>query len=66
MESRRRGDVVILYENGDHWVKKTPQATFEVYKNGVTCAERVASIGYKGPEGFKRAKDEADRREAKR
>lgn len=58
----------ILYEKGNHYVVaerfgNSKSTGFAVYKNGITCATRCASIGYSGEEGFQRAKKECDRRE---
>ncbi|WP_339548600.1 hypothetical protein, partial [Pseudomonas sp. RA_35y_Pfl2_P32] len=52
----------LLYEVGDFYVIRTAKGGFEVYRNGVTAAERVAQIGYKGENGLARAKAEADKR----
>lgn len=61
----------ILYENGPFWVKAAEFGTgrlrpkskgYEVYKNGVTHAKRVAIIGFAGEKGLARAKAEADKR----
>lgn len=62
-----------LYENGRHFVVAAEFGTgrfkpkskgFEVYQSGVTCARRVAIIGFEGAEGFERAKAECDKRES--
>jgi len=52
----------ILHEAGDYWVKRVARG-FEVYRNGLTHAVRVASVGDgPGPRlGIERAKAEADR-----
>ena len=54
----------ILYSNGPLWVTRGQKSGkgFEVYQDGVTCAKRVAFIGYEGQAGLDRAKAEADRR----
>ncbi len=58
----------ILYENGDFWVCKEQFGTgndgYAVYKNGITCSTRVARIGYRGREGFKKAVKICDKRAA--
>lgn len=54
----------ILYEAGDYWVcrERFGQSDgYAVYKNGLTHSTRVASIGFSGEEGLRRAKAEADR-----
>ena len=55
----------ILYQVGPFTVR--PEAFklskgFAVYRDGPVVALRVATIGYAGPEGLKRAIAEADRR----
>ncbi len=56
----------ILYEIGRFWVCHEQFGAgndgFAVYKTGVTCSVRVASIGYRGNEGLKKAIFEADKR----
>ncbi len=52
----------IKFEQGDYWVCETDNKTYEVYRNGITHAERVAIIGYKGDEGLTKAKAEIERR----
>jgi hypothetical protein len=51
----------ILYEVGDYWVCAELHGTgrfkpktigFAIYKNGVTHATKVATIGYSGKEGL--------------
>jgi len=54
----------VVFESADHFVTKKGKG-FEVYKIGVTCATRVAVIGYSGDEGLSRAKREILRREEK-
>ena len=56
-----------LYEIGDYHVRSerfgnSKSTGFAVYEAGITCARRVACIGFSGDEGFQRAKKEADRR----
>jgi len=61
-------ETMILYENGDYWVKKEifgKTSGYAVYKNGLTHSVRVASIGYEGVKGFERAKAEVDKRAQK-
>jgi hypothetical protein len=54
----------ILYTNWPFWVVRGQKSGkgFEVYKDGATCAQRVAVIGYEGQVGLNRAKAEADKR----
>jgi hypothetical protein len=52
----------ILLEKYNYYIIPTAKGGFEVYKNGVTTATRVAQIGYRGDEGFQRAKAEIERR----
>ncbi len=55
----------ILYERADFYVcaeRFGQKSGFAVYRNGVTAATRVASIGFEGERGLKRAIEEADRR----
>lgn len=56
----------ILFELGEYWVRGTPKGGFEVMRNRVTHAERVAQIGYKGERGMQRAIDECKRRDGVR
>lgn len=60
-----------IYQNGRFWVcceeygsgRLRPKTKgYAVYEDGVTCAKRVAQIGYSGTEGFNRAVAECDRR----
>lgn len=51
----------ILYEAGRYYVIRATKG-FEVYRNGTVVAERCAIVGYEGPQGFARARAEADRR----
>ena len=51
----------ILYQNGLFWVCTTKRG-YEVYRDNNTHAVRVASIGYPGAEGLRRAIAEADKR----
>jgi hypothetical protein len=51
----------ILYENGKFWVC-AENGGFAVYANGITHSSRVAQIGHKGEDGFRRAIAEADKR----
>ena len=55
----------ILYEAGRFWVRREQFGKtlgFAVYENNGTAARRVASIGFAGDEGLRRAIVEADRR----
>lgn len=51
----------IVFEQGQFWVARTDKG-FEVYRAGATHSVRCAIIGFKGDEGFKRAKAEIERR----
>lgn len=52
----------ILYSTADFDVRRAPPGRkgFEVYRNGVTGAERCAVIGYEGAKGLGRAIVECD------
>jgi hypothetical protein len=50
-----------LYVNGPYWVCRKGKG-FEVYRDGITHATRVATIGFEGQDGLERAKAVADRR----
>lgn len=55
----------ILYRNGPYWIRATKfgkTSGYEVNRDGVTAAVRVASIGYAGARGLRLAITEADRR----
>ena len=54
----------IAYENSTHYVLALSNGAFEVYRNTLTHAVRVAQIGYKGQKGLLRAIDEANKRAA--
>lgn len=45
----------IVYESGDYWILKTDRKIFEVYRNTITHAEKIATIGYQGTYGLNRA-----------
>lgn len=54
----------IKYENETHFVVQVATG-YEVYKSGITCATRVARIGWpKSDKGLHRAIEEADKRAA--
>jgi hypothetical protein len=53
--------IKVLYENGSFWVCKAKHG-YEVYKDGVSHATRVAIIGYESEKGLQKAIAEADRR----
>lgn len=53
----------IMYELGKHWVLKTNEGTYEVYKNGATCATRCGIVGIKGDKGLQHAIGECNKRE---
>lgn len=54
----------IVHENPTHWVLKNKDGHFEVYRTGITHSTRRAYIGFPGPKGLEKARDEADRRHA--
>lgn len=59
--------MTILYQNGAFDVRAEKFGKtdgFAVYENGPTAAHRVASIGFSGDAGLRRAIIEADRRAA--
>ena len=53
----------IIFETKKYYIVRVKNG-FEVYKNGVTAATRVAQIGYQGAKGLQRAKLEIEKREA--
>lgn len=58
----------ILFEIGEFWVCKSigrKWQGFEVLKNGITHSTVVATIGYVGDKGLKRAIEEAIKRHNK-
>jgi hypothetical protein len=62
----------IVFEKGDYWIKRATfgrptclapaRKGFEVYRVEGTHSVRVASIGFEGDEGLRRAKAEIERR----
>lgn len=52
----------IVYEQGRHWVARTPKG-FEVYRIDGVASVRCAVIGFVGQKGLERAKAEIERRE---
>ncbi len=58
-----RNDQRIAYETARHYAIRTHQG-YEIYRNGTTAAERCATIGFLGDEGFRRVIAEIQRREA--
>ena len=51
----------IVFESGHFYAVRCSYG-YDIYKNGVTGATRVARIGYKGSEGLERVKTEIARR----
>lgn len=51
----------IVYEAGEYFAVRVPKG-FEVYRQGLTHAERCAHIGYTGEKGWDRMKQEIERR----
>lgn len=52
----------IVYESGRYFIRRIPKG-YEVYRMGITHAERCATIGYMGQVGLDRAKAEINRRQ---
>jgi len=52
----------IAYECGPYFVIAAKKVGYEIYKNGLTHAIRIAQIGYAGDKGLNRCKEEIRRR----
>ena len=53
----------IAYETSQHWVENVGDKGFIVWQIGLTHSTKVATIGYQGVKGLKRAKLEIQKRE---
>lgn len=53
----------IAFEGLRHWVARTSDGHFIVYRVEATASTRVAYIGYSGAEGLARARAECERRD---
>ena len=55
----------IVYENGQHWVKKLSTGRYEIYRNDLTRAVRRGWVSYPNDDAkaLQRAIADCDRRE---